>query len=249
MQAFRGGGLGSLPLVVKNLLIINVLFFLATFALGSSTGIKLAEYLGLHYPLSEKFGVWQIVTYMFMHGGIWHILFNMYALVLFGKVLESVWGPKRFLNYYLVTGIGAALVQILVIYIQISMVARSLPPDYLNIIYSEGFELLNQGKNYTDPILGEANIKLYTLINSTTVGASGAVFGLLLAFGMMFPDAQLMLLFPPIPIKGKYIAVIALVLGVVLDYQGNVAHFAHLGGVIVGYLMILYWKRKGSLFQ
>lgn len=248
MQQYGQGGFSSIPVVVKNLLIINILFFLGTYALYSSTGFDLAQFLGLHYPKSKHFGVWQIATYMFMHGGIWHIAFNMYALFLFGKVLEQVWGPKRFLNYYLVTGIGAALVQILVAFIQISYFTSNVSAETLNTIYNEGFMLLEQGKNYTDPTLGELNIKLYQLINSTTVGASGAIFGLLLAFGMMFPEAQLMLIFPPIPIKGKYIAVIALVMGVVLDFQGNVAHFAHLGGVVFGYILILYWKKKGTLY-
>jgi membrane associated rhomboid family serine protease len=249
MQQFRQGGLNSLPMVVKNLLIINVLFFLGTFVLAYTSNINLADYLGLHYPGSRKFGIWQIVTYMFMHGGIWHIAFNMYALVLFGKVVESVWGPKRFLNYYLVTGVGAAVVQILVTYIRVTILTSGVSPEILDTIYTEGFDILLQGKNYTDPTLSLLNRDLFLLINSTTVGASGAIFGLLLAFGMMFPDAQLMLIFPPIPIKGKYIAIIALVLGVVLDFQGNTAHFAHLGGMVFGYLLIFYWKKKGTLYS
>ena len=128
-QQIRPGGFRMLPLVIKNLLIINGLFFLATFAFGSAFNIDLFKFLGLHYPGSHDFGVWQFVSYMFMHGGIWHIFFNMFALWMFGSVLENVWGPKRFLNYYLVTGIGAGLVHILVAYIRISALLPEMSPE------------------------------------------------------------------------------------------------------------------------
>jgi membrane associated rhomboid family serine protease len=233
---------------VKNLLIINGLFFLATFALGSATNINLVNFLGLHYPGSNNFGVWQLVTYMFMHGGIWHIVFNMFALWMFGNVLENVWGPKRFLNYYLVTGIGAGMVHLLVTYLRISAVTADLSPEQINMVYAEGYSVIQRGMNYQDPLMGRLNM----LLNTPTVGASGAVFGILLAFGMMFPNSLIYIYFA-IPIKAKYFVIIygalELYSGIANSPGDNVAHFAHLGGMVFGYFLIMYWKRKGTLFQ
>ena len=248
MQQFRPGGFTMLPLVVKNLLIINGLFFLATLALGSATSIDLVKFLGLHYPGSHNFGVWQLVTYMFMHGGIWHVFFNMFALWMFGNVLENVWGPKRFLNYYLVTGIGAGIVHLLVTYFRISSVTADLTAEQISLIYSEGYSILQRGMNYQEPLMGQLNL----LLNTPTVGASGAVFGILLAFGMMFPNSLIYIYFA-IPIKAKYFVIIygalELYSGIANSPGDNVAHFAHLGGMVFGYFMIMYWKRKGNLFQ
>lgn len=246
MQQIRPGGFTMLPVVVKNLLIINGLFFLATIALGTSANIDLVKYLGLHYPRAHNFGVWQFVTYMFMHGGIWHVFFNMFALWMFGNVLENVWGPKRFLNYYLVTGIGAGLIHILVTYIRISTVSADLTFEEINLVYSEGYSVIKSGMRYQDPLMHQLNM----LINTPTVGASGAVFGILLAFGMMFPNSIIYIYFA-IPIKAKYFVLIygglELYSGIANSPGDNVAHFAHLGGMIFGYLMIMYWKRKGTL--
>lgn len=246
MQQFRPGGFTMLPVVVKNLLIINGLFFLATIALDSSIHLDLVKWLGLYYPASENFRVWQLVTYMFMHGGFTHILFNMFALWMFGNVLENVWGPKRFLNYYLVTGIGAALVQFAVAFFRIQSILPELSPEQIQIVYKEGFSVLMQGKNYGDPAMGLLN----SIINTPTVGASGAVFGILLAFGMMFPNSLIYVYFA-IPVKAKYFVMIY---GAIELYSGisnnpgdNVAHFAHLGGMIFGYFMIMYWKKRNML--
>ncbi len=245
MQQFRPGGFNMLPPVVKNLLIINILFFLATLAL-SRFGIDLNKYLALYYPASKQFGIWQLVSYMFMHGGWMHILFNMFALWMFGNVLENVWGPKRFLNFYLISGIGAGLTQILVAFIRLQAHHLSLTPDEMNMVYSEGYKILMSGRNYSDPSLSFYNI----ILNIPTIGASGAIFGILLAFGMMFPNSLIYVYFA-IPIKAKYFVMIygaiELFSGISNRAGDNVAHFAHLGGMVFGYFVILYWKKKGTL--
>jgi len=246
MQQFRPGGCNMLPPVVKNLLIINTLFFLATLAF-SRMGIDLTKSLGLFYPASKQFGVWQLVTYMFMHGGFMHIFFNMFALWMFGNVLENVWGPKRFLNFYLISGIGAGLTQILVAYIRLQSHHLDLSPDQINLIYKEGYGVLMTGRNYSDPAMGFYNI----ITNVPTIGASGAIFGILLAFGMMFPNSLIYVYFA-IPIKAKYFVMIygaiELFSGISNQAGDNVAHFAHLGGMVFGFFVILYWKKKGTLF-
>ncbi|GAB4254834.1 MAG: rhomboid family intramembrane serine protease [Vicingaceae bacterium] len=233
--------------VVKNLLIINGLFYLAMISL-SNLGIDLAEYLGLHYWKSPDFKPHQLITYAFMHSyDPMHILFNMFAVWMFGIVLEQVWGGKRFLIYYLITAIGAAIVQLLVIHLRIVQLTDGLPPEAIAYILNDGRDALLQGKNFIDPVMANLNL----LYHSTTVGASGAVFGILLAFGMLFPNTQLMLLFPPIPIKAKYFvigyAIIELYMGFV-NANDNVAHFAHLGGMLFGYILIKYWQKHTSNF-
>ncbi len=244
MQQFRPGGFNMLPPVVKNLLIINILLFLATLAL-SRVGIDLNKYLALYYPASKQFGIWQLVSYMFMHGGWMHILFNMFALWMFGNVLENVWGPKRFLNFYLIAGIGAGLTQILVAYIRLQSHNLSLSPDQMEMVYNEGYQVLMSGRNYSEPSMGFYNI----ILNIPTIGASGAIFGILLAFGMMFPNSLIYVYFA-IPIKAKYFVMIygaiELFSGISNRAGDNVAHFAHLGGMAFGYLVILYWKKKGT---
>jgi membrane associated rhomboid family serine protease len=246
MQQYRPAGFSMLPLVVKNLLIINGIFFLATIALDSAFHINLVNYLGLYYPVSQNFGVWQLVTYMFMHGGFTHILFNMFALWMFGNVLENVWGPRRFLNYYLVTGIGAGIVQIIVAYFRIASVEAGLHPDQIAMVIQEGASILQQSKNYIDPGMSSLNL----IINTPTVGASGAVFGILLAFGMMFPNSLIYVYFA-IPVKAKYFVMIYGGLEIYLGFSNNpadnVAHFAHLGGMIFGFILIMYWKKRGKL--
>jgi membrane associated rhomboid family serine protease len=235
---------GDIPPVVKNLIIINVLLFLAKYGVGSAFDIDLDKILGLFFIKSTQFQPYQIVTHMFMHGGFMHLLFNMYALWMFGKIIESVWGPKRFFIYYFATGIGAALIQMTATYLRFILATKNLPEDTINMVLNEGYQVLMNGQNYSNALLGKLNL----ITNTVTIGASGAVFGIILAFGMLFPNTQLMLLFPPIPIKAKYIAVLALVLGVILDFKGNVAHFAHLGGMIIGYLLIKYWNKNTTNF-
>ncbi len=235
----------SIPVVVKNLIIVNVLVLLATYSLRQA-GINLYDYLGLYFPLSEKFRLHQIFTHMFMHGDITHLFFNMFALYMFGRVLESVWGPKRFLLFYLVTGVGAAVIHSAVNFIEYYSVTSKLSADEIAYVKEIGYGIWAEGKNFTD----EYTSKLNLILNTPTVGASGAVFGILLGFGMLFPNTQLMLLFPPIPIKAKYFVigygVIELFLGI--RGGGNVAHFAHLGGMIFGYFMIKYWNKTLNRF-
>lgn len=239
-------GFNAIPPVVKNLIIINIIMLLATYIL-SMRGIDLTSILGLRYFQSPEFRPYQLVTHMFMHGGFTHLLFNMFALWMFGRVLEGVWGPKRFFIYYFVTGLGAALLHTFVNFLEFQSVASKMTPEAVEMVMTQGTEIFNQGKNFSDPIAGKLNL----LLNIPTVGASGAVFGILLGFGMLFPNTQLMLLFPPIPIKAKYFVMgygaIELYLG--LTQSGsNIAHFAHLGGMLFGFFMIKYWNKNTKHF-
>ncbi len=249
MQQFRPGGFTILPPVVKNLLIINGLFFLATLSLGMAFNIDLIQELGLYMPGSPRFEPYQFVTHMFMHGGFTHLFFNMFALWMFGNVLENVWGPKRFLTYYLITGLGAAILYLGVNYIEMQVVKSEL----LTAGYSASDlrTFLNSGQYQILPGTSESLLRSYLMkYYIPVVGASGAVFGILLGFGMMFPNSLIYLFFA-IPIKAKYFVMIygAVELYLGLSRPGsNIAHFAHLGGMIIGYLLIKYWKSKGKLY-
>ena len=237
-----GGGFFNLPPVVKNIILINVLMLLVDFAAKSVFGVDLTMVLGLYFPKSEQFMPLQIVTHMFMHGGFWHIFFNMYALYIFGQVLENVWGPKRFFIYYIICGLGAALTHETVIAFQYAHLAQSLSPESLQTVLNEGTALFRERQLFTDPDMQ----KLQLLLNTPTVGASGAIFGVLLAFGVLFPNTQLMLLFPPIPIKAKYFVLIygGIELYMAVTQPGsNIAHAAHIGGMLFGYLLIRYWRK------
>ncbi len=245
MQNFRPS-INTIPPVVKNLIIINALMLFATYVLEMK-GINLAKILGLHYYQSPDFRPYQIVTHMFMHGGLMHLVFNMFALWMFGRVLESVWGPKRFFIYYFVTGLGAAVLHTFVNFLEFQHLAGKMSPEDVQMVLSQGTEIFNQGKNFSDAAAGKLNL----LLNVPTVGASGAVFGILLGFGMLFPNTELMLLFPPIPIKAKYFVIgygaIELFSGIA-NPGDNIAHFAHLGGMLFGFIMIKYWNRNTKHF-
>ncbi|MFW5831654.1 MAG: rhomboid family intramembrane serine protease [Prolixibacteraceae bacterium] len=237
---------GNIPPVVKNLIIVNVLLLFATFILEPA-GINLYTYLGLFFPASENFMLHQLFTHMFMHGGLTHIFFNMFALWMFGRVLESVWGPRRFLTYYLVTGIGAAVLHTLVNYFEYQSVMSKLSAEQIAYVKEVGSNIWTEGKNFSDPQLSKLNV----ILNTPTVGASGAVFGILLGFGMLFPNTRLMLLFPPIPIKAKYFVIGYGVLELYLGFSqpgSNVAHFAHIGGMLFGFIMIKYWNKNRNKF-
>jgi membrane associated rhomboid family serine protease len=219
-------------------LILNGLFFLATVSLNN-LGIDLVKILGLHQFQSPDFRPHQLVTHLFMHGNFTHLFFNMFALWMFGKILENVWGSKRFLIYYMITGIGAASIHLLISQYQIISISNQIP---------EMVNLAIEGRyNPSIPI----SKKLTQLIITPTVGASGAVFGLLLAFGMLFPNALLYLYFA-IPIKAKYFVIgyglIELYAGISNNPADNVAHFAHLGGMIFGFFLIKYWKNDMTTF-
>lgn len=221
-------GFSFLPVVVKNLLIINGILFLADIVLVRF-GIHLSDTLGLHFFMASGFRPWQLLTYMFMHGNFSHLFFNMFALWMFGNTLENIWGAKRFLIYYLLCGLGAGLMQEGVQYI----------------------EYVTHLSHYQNVNMGSSIIPMSEYLNyMTTVGASGAIYGLLLAFGMMFPDSLIYLYFV-MPIKAKWFvvgyAVIELMTGL-FSAGDHVAHFAHLGGMLVGLIIILVWKKKGRLY-
>lgn len=237
---------GNTPPVVKNLIIINALMFLATVIL-EMRGIDLISLFGLHYVTSPDFQPYQFVTHLFMHAGFLHIFFNMFALWMFGRVLENVWGPKRFFIFYFVTGLGAAAFYTFVNYLEYQSLVSKMTPEQVDMVIQQGHALWEQGRTFNDSLMRSLN----ALINTPTVGASGAVFGVLLGFGMLFPNTQLMLLFPPIPIKAKYFVigygVIELYLGIT-NSASNIAHFAHLGGMLFGFILIKYWNKNSHHF-
>jgi membrane associated rhomboid family serine protease len=242
-----GATFRSTPPVVKNLIILNVLLYLATIVLGRSFGINLTQKLAIFYPESELFKPFQFISHMFMHGGTWHLFFNMFALWMFGRMLETVWGSKRFFIYYFFTGLGAAALHTFVQWIEASSLKSQLTPEQIQTVYQQGHAAFIQGKNFVDPIMGKLNM----ILNVPTIGASGAVFGVLLGFGMLFPNTQLMLLFPPIPIRAKYFVIIYGILELVLAFTqpgSNIAHFAHLGGMIFGFILIKFWQKDRKNF-
>ena len=234
-----GQRFNHLPNVVKNLLIINGLFFLVKATLISK-GINLDRWFALHQFQSQDFMPHQLVTHMFMHGNLSHLLFNMFSLWIFGKTLENVWGQKRFLTYYIITGLGVPLIYTSYMQFQIADLAQS-NPEYMDLAKQGMFNIYDENSK-----------KLSSLVNTPMLGASGAVYGLLLAFGILFPNSVLMLLFPPIPIKAKYLviglALIVLFSGISNVPGDNIAHFAHLGGMIIGIILLKYWKNKGDIY-
>ena len=223
-EQYSPTGFRVLPPVVKHLLIINAILFLASFTLNRFN-IDLSDYLGLHFFLAKDFMPYQLFTYMFMHANFEHIFFNMFALWMFGNTLENIWGSKRFLLFYIICGLGAAVSQEVVQFIDFEM-----RTDW------QGLAILNDGMR---EVLNTWN----------TVGASGAVYGLLLAFGMLFPNSRIYLYFL-FPIKAKWFVIGYAVIELLSGFftSGNVAHFAHLGGMLFGLILILIWKKKGKLY-
>ena len=243
---YRSTSFTQLPEVVKNLLIINGLLFFATISL-ESYGIDLTKMLALHQFQSADFMPHQLITHFFMHGTFSHLFFNMFALWMFGKTLENVWGGKRFLIYYMATALGAAALHLGVSQYEILSLQSQLNPTELNILLENGKRILEGNQNYSNQIMGKLNL----LINTPTVGASGAVFGILLAFGMLFPNIFLYIYFA-IPVKAKYFVMIygalELYLGLSNNPADNVAHFAHLGGMLFGFLLLKYWQKNNTQF-
>jgi len=239
-QIFR-----NMPPVVKNLLILNVLFYLAQFTIP-----QIMEGMALYPFGTDNFRPWQLATHFFMHSthGIFHILFNMFALVMFGTQLERVWGEKKFLFYYLATGLGAAILHSLVSHLRMDSLINSMDPELVKYVMNNGADLWAEHKNYTDPLMSELN----AMRNVPVLGASGAVFGILVAFGYLFPNTELMLMFPPIPVKAKYLVIGYIALELYLGFQNNpfdnVAHFAHLGGALIGILIVLFWQKDKRNF-
>ena len=237
--------MNNIPTVTKNLLAINVLMFLALLV-AEKQGVDLNSILGLHLFASEGFQPYQLVTYMFMHASVTHLFFNMFALYMFGRTLEYMWGAKRFLVYYLVAGIGAALVQEAIGMVRYHEALDGMSPLDVELVLSRGFDALREGKNFVNPQLAHLNV----VLNSTTVGASGAIYAILLGFGMLFPEER-MIVFPiPFPIKAKYFVMGYVVIELYLGVSGSadgVAHFAHLGGMLFGFILILFWRNKGKI--
>lgn len=245
-----GAMFANMPNVVKNLLIINLLFFLAK-AIASSRGIDLSLLLGLHYFDSPDFKPFQIATHFFMHGNLIHIFFNMFALVMLGSHLERVWGPKRFLIFYFVTALGAAALHQGVLAFEIYNATGTLRPisEGVLVCRPDGFMVSCMDLSGN---LSIDQLRAGSSAYGNVVGASGAVYGLLMAFALLFPNTEFMLLFPPIPIKAKWMA---LLLGLFALYNGyanaegdSVAHFAHLGGMLFGFIMIKIWQKDKSNF-
>jgi len=244
MSNFRPQGFNVLPMVTKNLLIINGLVFLASITFQNIFNYDINSELGLYYVGSEQFLPIQFITYMFLHGNFNHLFSNMFAFWMFGSAVENFWGPKRFLYFYLATGIGAAIIQQLVYYFRIESISGQIDPESMQQMINQGGEILNTGRNFVGA-LGDINI----LYNINTVGASGSVFGILLAFGMLFPNSMIYLFFA-IPIKAKWLVLaygtFELYSGIANNAGDNIAHFAHLGGMLFGFLLIKYWQKKDS---
>lgn len=277
------------PPVVKNFIYLNIIMFLTTLFLGSQFHINLSSILGIHYYQSELFKPYQIITHMFMHASIPHIFFNMFGLWMFGRILEGVWGSKRFFIYYFITGIGAITLNMVVQHfelIQLSNFAKDyinhpgvvpfenfvekygLVADnggfinrFLNIFSSQQPDALSdfinkfrdhpENQYYIDQSVLFVREYFTDAFNGPTIGASGAIYGVLLAFGMLFPNTELMFLFIPVPIKAKWVVIIfaAMEFFTGLSQPGsNVAHFAHLGGMLFGFILIKYWNSKRTNF-
>ena len=239
---------GNIPDVTKNLLIINALFFLATVVLQGQ-GIDLVQKLGVHPPNSNLFEPYQIITHFFMHGGFTHILFNMIGLVVFGSHLEREWGKKRFFIFYFVTAIGAALLHTMIQGIEIHQLTGEWFP---NIYFDEN--TIFAPNNFDGPLtISQTDwVRAVRIYQTPTVGASGAIYGLLMAFALLHPNTEFRLLFPPITLKAKWLAAILAVFALYQGYQDSagdsVAHFAHLGGMLFAFIMIQIWKRDKSNF-
>lgn len=230
---------------VKHLLIINIIFFIASLSLGE----VVYDLFALHYPSNPKFHYWQPLTHMFMHGDLGHIFFNMFGLYMFGTPIEQMWGRNKFIFFYLSTGFGAAALQLLLYYYQISSISDLLLAEGLNASEVSRFFLTSDLSYTLVDRIGKAElVSGLSAFNGVMVGASGALYGVLVAFAFLFPNARLMLLFPPIPVKAK-VLVPLLILGDLFfgftSYSiGPIAHFAHVGGAITGLIMMWYWKKN-----
>jgi membrane associated rhomboid family serine protease len=236
---------------VKHLIIINVIFFVATQFIGDA----MYQNLSLFYPDNPNFGFWQFISHMFMHGGVMHILFNMYALWAFGSPLETMWGRNKFLFFYFAAGLGAGLIYTLVNYYQFhsiheSLLAAGIKTEEINnmLLTANGDAAINAG------IPMEKLKEFYQIYHTPAVGASGAIYGVLVAFAFKFPNVELMLMFIPVPIKARYFipAIVALDLfSGITGFSifgafggGSIAHFAHVGGALIGYLLMLYFQKN-----
>ena len=239
--------MGRLTEAIKHLIILNVIFFVAS----SIMGLNLGQWMALYFPQNEHFGFWQFVSHMFMHGGFMHILFNMYALWAFGSPLEQMWGRNKFLYFYFSAGIGAGLIYTGVNYLQFNSIYNDL--IHIGVSANDIHNLLTSGK-YNSAILDQISEKrlsdIYQIYNTPAVGASGAIYGVLVAFGMSFPNAKLALIFLPVPIAAKYFIPVLIGLDLFSGvtgfsiFGGGIAHFAHVGGAVIGFIMMKYWQKN-----
>jgi membrane associated rhomboid family serine protease len=244
--------MGKFNGAVAVLIIANVIFFIIAFALPGMRE-PMFETLALYFPQNEHFRIWQFVTNMFMHGGFSHILFNMYALWAFGSPLEQIWGKGRFLFFYFVSGIGAGIIYTLVNYYQFNNILSELTAAG---IAAEDIQTLLETRNYSPELFStvseEKLLNFFQLYHIPAVGASGAIYGVLVAFGILFPNAKLALIFLPVPIAAKYFIPVLIALDLfsgvtgISIFGGGVAHFAHVGGAIIGFLLMWYWRQKES---
>ena len=221
--------MNNIPTITKNLLIVNVVVFLATY-LFRNMGVDLNNVLGLHFFLAPDFHIYQLFTYMFAHGGFSHIFFNMFALWMFGCIVERTWGPKKFLTYYIVCGVGAGLFQELAQFAQFYFIASEHIPHFT---LAQTMKVANAYAAFLNPW--------------TTVGASGAVYGILLAFGMLYPEERIFIFPLPVPIKAKWFVMGYAAIELFMAYSSTgdgVAHLAHLGGMVFGFFLVRYWKKK-----
>ncbi len=240
-----------LPPVTKNLLIINIIIFLFL-ALAPRFGSQLEQYGALYYFTSDQFRPWQLISYMFIHANIWHLFFNMFSLFMFGEIVERTLGSQKFLLYYISCGLGAAFIQEGVFALMINHYASLFDcGDQLCHILQRSTatygQLYDIGVNPIEPAVN-AILGLY---HTPTVGASGAIYGILLAFGFLYPQMRIYLMFPPVPLKARTAVIlfagIELLLGIYNSQADTVAHFAHLGGMLIGILILLWWKKSGTL--
>lgn len=241
--------LGNMPPVVKNLLILNVIMFIISM-LGQAQGFPMIQLLGGYVFNSPFFEPYQLVTHFFMHAGVFHIFFNMFALVIFGSVLEQVWGPKRFFIFYVVTALGAFVLHQLVGYIEVKSIEKELIGMGYSLYELKDIVVDNTQKGMisTHPLLRDYQVGMGVPV----VGASGAVYGVFVAFAYLFPNTKLMLLFPPIPVKAKWLVLFLVGVSLYQTFQSqpgdNIAHLAHLGGALVGFILVLFWQKTTDKF-
>ena len=237
--------MGRVSEIVKHLIIINVIFFIASIVFGE----LMYDLFAMHYPKNPDFILWQPISHMFMHGDITHILFNMFGLWMFGTPLEQMWGKQKFVFFYLSAGFGAVLIQTIVYHYDVMSVTQILLDNGLT--NSDVNDFFKTGRLNTSIIQSVGEDRLYSGIQSfkaVMVGASGALYGILVAFAMLFPNVKLMLLFPPIPIKAKFFVPLLILFDLFFGFTsysvGPIAHFAHIGGAVTGFLMMYYWKKN-----
>ena len=237
--------MGRITEIVKHLLIINIIFFFASSVLGEI----MYDLFAMHYPNNPNFFIWQPITHMFMHGDLTHIMFNMFGLWMFGTPLEQMWGKQKFIFFYISAGLGAVMLQTIIYHIDVVSVNQILSEYGLSKGEIDLF--YETGRLNTSLIQSIGEDRLFSGIQSfkaLMVGASGALYGILVAFAMRFPNVQLMLLFPPIPVMAKYLVPILILFDLFFGFTsysvGPIAHFAHIGGAITGFIMMWYWKKN-----